>query len=82
MRTRTPDQFDAEYHGLTTGEFARATGQSPAQVRRMIAAGWFGWREDGRPECINIGDRNAGRPTYRIHREAVARFLRERSVAA
>lgn len=82
MRTRTSAQHVMAYQGLTTTEFARATGQSAARVRRMIAEQWFGVMDDGRPECLDISAAKAGRRTYRIHPAAVKRFLDERSKAA
>ncbi|HEX6926792.1 MAG TPA: hypothetical protein VF167_15325 [Longimicrobiaceae bacterium] len=78
MRTRQQHQFD--YAGLTTGEFARRTGQSPEQVRDLIESGWFRWN-DGVPEVLDVSSPGAKRPSYRISRAALQRYYEERSHA-
>jgi hypothetical protein len=78
MRTRT--QWDFAYNGLTTAQFAAATSQSPAQVREMIGAGWFGLTAEGIPECLDISAPGSKQRTYRIHQSAVNRFYQERAI--
>jgi hypothetical protein len=79
MRTRQQrSQF--RFNGLTTGEFAERTGQSPQQVRDLIASGWFGWTEDGSvPECLDVSSEGSRVPSWRIHPNAVKRFYQERA---
>lgn len=77
MRTRQQTHF--AYNGLSPAEFGERTGQSPAQVRALIAAGWFDWTEDGKPGCLDIARLGAKQPTYKIHPVAVDRFYRERA---
>lgn len=84
MRTRQQHQYD--YAGLTTGEFAKRTGQSAEQVRGLIDAGWFQWfRVEASgirmPECLDVSSPGSRRPSYRIHPRAVDRFFDERSAS-
>lgn len=76
MRTRQQHQYD--YAGLTTGEFAKRTGQSAEQVRELIDAGWFKW-VDGMPECLDVSAPGSKRPSYRIRTSAVERYYEERA---
>lgn len=79
MRTRKM-QCQFRYNGLTTREFGERTGQSPQQVRALIAGGWFGWTEDGTvPECLDISAEGSRIPSWRIHPNAVKRFYQERA---
>lgn len=77
MRTR--EQHIYAYNGMTPAEFGARTGQKAQAVRNMIEAGWFGWTEDGLPECLDIGKVGAKTPTYRILPVALKRYYRERA---
>jgi hypothetical protein len=81
VRTRKR-QSQFRYKGLTTGEFAERTGQSPQQVRDMISSGWFGWMEteDGSvPECLDVSSPGSKVPSWRIHPTALQRYYQQRA---
>lgn len=78
MRSRLAER--ARFSWLTTGEFAEQCGGVDADtVSEWRKAGWFRTTPDGIPECLNVASDPNGRPDYRFHPSAVARFYRERA---
>jgi len=81
---RSPAAERALYNGLSPAAFAAEIGASASLVYDLIAAGWFDWTKDdgGRkvPECQDVRRPGSGKPQYRIHTNAVARWFTERAV--
>lgn len=77
----TREKFHFAFNGLSVAEFGRRTSQSAAQVRKLIATGWFNdlHMPDGRPACIDIADFGAKMPRFKINPGAVEKYLTERS---
>lgn len=82
MRTRTAQQWQYEYNGISPAEFGKRTGQSAEQVRALITAGWFEWTKDGKPECLDVSGVGSKNHRYKIHVSAVERFYKDRAVSS
>lgn len=68
MRTRTPEQHEAEYRWLKPSDVAPMIGvESDDTVRELI--------RDGHLEAIDVS--RSSRPSYRVSPEAVEAFLEE-----
>lgn len=68
MRTKSPDQFEAEYNWLTPAEVAPMLGyDTPGTVRELIRAGHL--------EAMDVS--RGKRPSYRISPRAVEKFKAE-----
>lgn len=68
MRTKTPEQHEAEYRWLRPSQVAEMIGvESADTVRELI--------RDGHLKAIDVS--RSRRPSYRVSPEAVATFLEE-----
>lgn len=68
MRTKTPEQHEAEYRWLKPSEVAERIGVDSADtVRELI--------RDGHLEAINVSRKK--RPSYRVSPDAVEAFIAE-----
>ncbi len=69
-RTKTPEQYEAEYNWLNTKQAAKRIGMSTGFVLKMIKEGHL-----KPPGVLNVS--RSGRPRFRISPRAVDRFVHE-----
>lgn len=71
-RTKTPEQYEAEYNWLNTKQAGeRIGGMSAGFVLKMIHEGYL------RPPGVLNVSRSVKKPYYRISSQAVDRFVQE-----